>query len=267
MHPCRQQLLRNAVVSDQHRRPFPQIQYLLNGHQDLQIDALPALPLGFALHEELIADDVVQCIRIILKIKDHIGQDNSNFPTIEKIQASIEARLVFREQCGKDFGPIAECCRIAVYIVSYMTSLGTWQSTFVPFRLAEKLLSYLERTKLTEIWRYRRDLLLWLLLVGASAGGGRNCFAVSLATRYRDFLERVRQDVQSWNDLRNGPKVLHNTMKSFLYADDWVANRHWIPAWTELERAVFLCGSDDVDIDVYAAALLHELVPGTNLFE
>ena len=256
IHRCRQHLLRTALISDQHRFSQPELQYLPNDYCRLPVGELPTLPLGFALHQELISDDVLLCIRTILVTQDSVVQARYDTTTIEEVQAGIEARLVFQEQCCQDLGPIAECCRIAVYIVNYMSNSQTWKSTFVPLRLAEKLLNYLERTKKTDKWVYRRDLLLWLALVGASTGRGRNCFATALARRYQGFIEAMRADVKNWTDLWNGPKVLHNTMKSFIYANEWVAERHIIPGWRGLERAVFLCGSDDVDIGVDAQALL-----------
>ena len=218
------------------------------------------------MHEEVISDDVLLCVRTILKLQGLARIKGSDFTMIEELQARIEARLVFQEQCCQEFGPIAECCRIAVYIVSYMSNSATWKSAFVPLRLAEKLLAYLEKTSTTDVWRCRRDLFLWLLLVGVSAGRGQNCFAVDLATRYQDFIEDATQDVRNWADLRNGPKALHNTIKSFIYAEGWVVKRRLIPYWNGLERAVFLCGSEDVDIDVDLESMFQE-VPETSFFE
>ncbi|KAH0846179.1 hypothetical protein FOPE_12678 [Fonsecaea pedrosoi] len=103
-----------------------------------------------------------------------------------------------------------------------------------------------------------------------SVGNGRNCFAVELASRYQDFTDKVIEDVQKWDELRDGAKALNNVVKRFIYAQDWVAKRHLLPRWTDLEMSVFLCGSDDVDIEMRneeTNALLQELVPDTNLFE
>jgi hypothetical protein len=228
---------------------------------------LPTLTLGFELHEEVISEDVLFCIRTILKLQDLTASDSFDSSLIEDLQTRIEGRLVFQEQSCKELGPIAECCRVAVYIVSYMSNPASWSSAFVPLRLAEKLLNQLDKTSTTVIWQFRRDLFLWLLLVGASTGRGENCFAKELAAAYQDFIERITDDVNGWTDLKNGPRALHNVMKRFLYTKDWVAERHQIPRWTKLERAVFLRGSEDVDIDMDTEALLRELVPDTNLFE
>jgi hypothetical protein len=225
------------------------------------------VPLGFELHEEVISADVLLSIRIILELRDLTGSDTSDPTMIEDLQARVEARLVFHEKSCKQFGPIAECCRVAVYIVSYISSTTAWKSAFVPLRLAEKLLTYLEKTNEQNRWRYRRDLFLWLLLVGASVGKGQNCFAAELATRYQHFIEIIREDVTNWTDVKNGPRALHNVMKNFIYAEDWVAKRHLLPGWSDLERTIFLCGSEEVDTDMDTEALLQELVSDTNLFE
>ncbi|KIW70787.1 hypothetical protein, variant [Phialophora macrospora] len=263
-----QHLLGTALVCDQHRFLQPDFQFLLNRPQDFPtLNALPTVPLGFELHEYVISADVLLSIRIILYLQNPPSPGTSDLTMIEDLQARVEARLVFHEKSCKEFGPIAECCRVAVYIVSYISSSTTWKSAFVPLRLAEKLLTYLEKTNRQERWRYRRDLFLWLLLVGASVGKGQNCFAAELASRYQQFIESIRGDVTNWTDLKNGPRALHNMMKSFIYADGWVAKRHLIPSWSDLERTIFLCGSEEADTDMDTEALLQELVPDTNLFE
>jgi hypothetical protein len=235
--------------------------------QDIPVTALPSLPLGFILHEEVVCADVLLCIRTILRLQILTTSHASDATTIENLQARIEARLVFEEQRCKDAGLIAECCRLAVYIVSYMSNSATWKSAFVPLRLAEKLLDYLEQSITADMWQYRRDLFLWLLLVGASVGRGQNCFATDLEARYEGFIDRTTRHVKDWNELKNGPKALNNVLRKFIYAEDWVAQRHTIPNWTKLEHAVFLCGSGDVDIGMDTDTLLQELLPDTSLFE
>ncbi|OAL33384.1 hypothetical protein AYO20_07395 [Fonsecaea nubica] len=268
---CRQHLLGTALVCTQHQFQQPDFRGLLLGQsEEFPTASLPTLPLGFVLHEDVISSDVLLCIRYVLYLQELVGIGTTNRETIEDLQASIQSRLVFHEDSCKKMGQIAECCRWAVYIVCYMTSTPTWTSAFVPLRLAEKLLAHLDKSLGTDLWRYRRDLFLWLLLVGMSVGNGRNCFAVELASRYQDFTDKVIEDVQKWDELRDGAKALNNVVKRFIYAQDWVAKRHLLPRWTDLEMSVFLCGSDDVDIEMgneETNALLQELVPDTNLFE
>ncbi|OCT50478.1 hypothetical protein CLCR_06878 [Cladophialophora carrionii] len=243
-------------------------QVLLNRPQDFPtIIALPPVPLGFELHEEVISPDVLLSVRIILYLQDHTSPSTSNPIMIEDLQARVEARLVFDEKASREFGPIAECCRVAVYIVSYISSSSTWKGAFVPLRLAEKLLASLEKTNEQDLWRYRRDLFLWLLLVGSSVGRGQNCFAAELATRYQQFIQNVKRDVRSWTDLKNGPGAIHSVMETFIYADDWVAKRYLLPSWSDLEPTVFSCGSKQGDTDMDTEALLQELVQNTNHFE
>lgn len=219
------------------------------------------------MHEDVISDDLVACIRKTIHLEKLIATDTVDLITIEDLQTSIEARLVCDKQVRKEFGPISECCRVAVFIVSYMLNSAIWKSNFLPFRLAEKLLQYLEETSTTDIWRYRRDLLLWLLLIGASAARGQNCFATDLAGRYQSFTERTIQDVKNWTELRDGPKALGNVLKRFIYPQEWTEKRHLIPRWMSLEKAVFSCGSEGVNIGLDTDAVLQELVTDANLFE
>ncbi|KIW89772.1 uncharacterized protein Z519_09929 [Cladophialophora bantiana CBS 173.52] len=265
-----QHLLGTALVCGQHHFQPPDFRGLLGRSEDFPISSLPALPLGFALHEEVISNDVLLCIRNVLYLQELATAGTTDQNKMEDLQISIQSRLVFDEESCKKLGPLAECCRLAVYIVCYMTSTPTWRSAFVPLRLAERLLAYLDKSFATDLWRYRRDLFLWLLLVGMSVGRGRNCFAVELASRYQEFVDKVIEDVSNWDELKDGHKALHNVVRRFIYARDWVAKRHQISRWTDLEMGVFLCGSDDVDIDMGnedTDALLKELVPDANLFE
>lgn len=239
----------------------------LLGVEQFSLPSLPALPIGFTLHEDVISDDLVACIRKTLHLEKLIATDAVDLITVEDVQTSIEARLVFEKQVRKEFGPISECCRVAVFIVSYMLNSAIWKSKFLPFRLAEKLLQYLEETSTTDIWRYRRDLFLWLLLIGASTAKGQNCFATDLTSRYQNFIERTIQDVESWTELRNGPKALGNVLKRFIYPQKWIEKRHLIPGWMGLEKAVFSCGSEDVNIEMDTDAVLQDLVTDANLFE
>ncbi|KIW27576.1 uncharacterized protein PV07_07305 [Cladophialophora immunda] len=265
-----QHLLGTALVCNQDRFQQPDFRGLLGRSEEFPTASLPALPLGFVLHEQVISGDVLLCIRSLLYLQELVATGTTDREKITDLQTSIQSRLVFHEESCKKIGPIAECCRLAVYIVCYMTSIQTWTSAFVPLRLAEKLLAHLDKSLGTDLWRYRRDLFLWLLLVGMSVGKGRNCFATELATRYQEFIDKAIDDVQKWDELKDGPKVLHNVVERFVYAQEWVAKRHLIPRWTDLEMSVFLCASDDVDIEMgneETNALLQELVPDTNLFE
>ncbi|OAP61400.1 hypothetical protein AYL99_03603 [Fonsecaea erecta] len=265
-----QHLLGTALVCNQHHFQQPDFRGLLGRSEEFPTGSLPALPLGFVLHEEVISGVVQLCIRNLLYLQELIAAGTADHQKIEGLQISIQSRLVFHEEGCKKVGLIAECCRLAVYIVCYMTNTPTWTSAFVPLRLAEKLLSHLDKSLGTELWRYRRDLFLWLLLVGMSVSKGRNCFATELASRYQEFIDKAIEDVQRWDEFKDGPKALHNVVKQFIYVQDWVAKRHLISRWTDLEMGVFLCGSDDVDIEMgneETTALLQELVPDTNLFE
>ena len=199
---------------------------------------------------------------MILKFHNQAATDVTDSTMIEDLYVDIEARLICQEEHCLELGSVAESCRNAVYII-YTCDSAMQNDALVPLRLAEKLLDCLNKTRQQEIWHYRYDLFLWLLLVGASAGQAQD----KLATRYEDLLARVANDVKSWTNFRQGQHALHNVMQSFMYAEDWVVQRHLLPGWDELERAVLLCGSHHVDIDMGTDISLQEMLPDSSLFD
>jgi hypothetical protein len=262
----RQNLLGSSIFCDEESFDSSAIQRLLDVPQDLPINNLPALPIGFTLHQEAISSDVLLCVQNILALQSPLTSTEPNLTTTEEIQLRIESRLVFQEQSCKQFGVISECCRLAVYIVSYVSDSTTWKSAFVPLRLAEQLLHYLTETMATNSWQYRRDLFAWLLLVGASVGKGSNCLASNLDARYQDLIERATLDVSDWKELKNGPKAVNNVLRRFIYADGWISRRDTLPGWSGFEQAMFLCGpGEPVDVDVDTDMLLQDLLPDSSL--
>ena len=195
-------------------------------------------PVGFALHRDAISDVVLCCVREVLYLQNLITLESGDSASINDLQASIEARLVFHETTCKILGPIAECCRLGVYMVCYMSHANTWNSSFVPLRLAEKLLALLDITLSSDWWIFRRDLLLWLLLVGASVSNDDACFAEALGSQYQDFIKRVSGEAKTWPDLHEGIAPVQTALGGFIYSQDWVVRRQSIPHWAQLERAL-----------------------------
>lgn len=214
-------------------------------------------------HQEILSDEVLLCIREVVYLHTLSAMDTNTDNTndgarIDHIQVSIESRLVFHEQACKRFGLVAECCRLATYIVCYVShaSSSAWNSSFVPLRLAEKILTHLEMTSASELWVGRRDLFLWFLLVGASVCRyGTNCFALALMPQYERLIARVFEEAKFWTDVDDdGSLVVQGALEGFIYAPDWVQNRHVIPNWVALEKLLLLSTT--------TAAMLDEDIVG-----
>ncbi len=208
--------------------------------QRLQLTHKPErdLPFGFALHQEAIPHDVILCIQDIASIQTTIATEAVEPVAVDNIRASIVSRLVLLQQPSQTLGPIAECCRLAAYIVCYVSYQAASKDYFIPVRLSEKLLLILDNTIPSDIWSCRRDLLLWLVFVGSSASRANLQSTCPIEPRYQDILERVLQWAKTWDDMQEGKLILETMKTGFVYADDWINQRYWIPYWADLERLI-----------------------------
>lgn len=239
----RQDLLGNALIGELREASLVDLSNLFSQAARLLPPPAQNIPVGFVKHHKVISDEVLVCIGDIVHLQTFGAVETSDHATIFELQASIECSLVFHEQTCRDFGLVSECCRLAAFIVCYMSYKSTWNASFVPLRVSEKLLVYLNMTTHSDLWLSRRDLMLWLLLVGASACKAENCFAGALTSRYEELIKRITHEVKGWTDLQSGPGVLHTAMEGFVYAQLWVSRRCSIGYWTELESTILSSGS------------------------
>ncbi|KIX09446.1 uncharacterized protein Z518_00526 [Rhinocladiella mackenziei CBS 650.93] len=240
-----QHLLGAALVGDRQRFYQHDFSAIFRQTAGFLSESSQGLPVGFTCHRQVISEDIISCICEIVHLQTLIAAETVDQTTVNDLQTSIESRLIFPESPQQEPGPIAECCRISVYIVCYMSSTSTWNSSFVPLRLAEKLLVMLDESSNGDLWVSRRDLLLWLLLVGVSVSRGQNCFAAALTSQYQRLLTRTAQEAKCWVDVQHSDILLQAVTEGFIYAQHWVAERHTVPEWVQLEKVLAQGNSDE----------------------
>ena len=143
--------------------------------------------------------------------------------------------------------------------------MTTWNFSLIPGRLAEQLIKLLELPLYSELestdrqhccaWSSRHDLLLWLLLVGASAAVHDGGVIEGLGDRYARALESYREKVSEgcWSNIDQAFQIqtpeelsstLRSTLEDFVLTQGWAERRLQIPGWFELELlmdSAFLC--------------------------
>ncbi|KIW16716.1 hypothetical protein PV08_03905 [Exophiala spinifera] len=222
-------------------RRFSEVDFpsLFNQSLDRTYTVQQDLPFGFVSHEEVIHHDLLSCLKEITGLQKIVAMNSLESVALDDIRASIVSRLVVLQQACESLGPVSECCRLAAYIVCHLCSkTACAHAPHVPVRLSEKLAHVLQDTIRDAAWHLRHDLLLWLVFVGASASRCDGDLFRPLNPQYRHIMEVVLQLAVTWVKRREGELVLQSAKAGFLYSGDWVAQRHLIPNWTELERMV-----------------------------
>lgn len=186
------------------------------------------LPAGFTRYTHLLPAPLQTCILDTLELQSTVAHANTTktsarakYDQLDTMQADIESRLSFLTQTCRDHGFVAEAVRIALFIVVYTAWMETWNSSLVPGRLAEMLVTLLEGSVGSgaggsadqnadadpdadadisrdldgdadgRIWAQHRDLHLYLLFIGVSTaeldGGLMECIRGRYATALRWF--------------------------------------------------------------------------------
>ncbi|KIW38615.1 hypothetical protein, variant [Exophiala oligosperma] len=203
------------------------------------------LPFGFVSHEDVIHHDTLLCIKEIIGLQKMVAMNSIQPVAVDNIRASIVSRLVVLPQASENLGPVSECCRLAAYVVCHLCCKEARAHAYVPVSLSEKLAQVLHDTIRDEAWNLRHDLLLWLVFVGASASRYPGDALLAPNPQYQQIMEIILQLANTWVKRREGDLVLQIAKAGFMYSDDWIARRHSIPSWTELERTVSEATSSD----------------------
>jgi hypothetical protein len=225
-----------TYIRDRHST-ITEFEDFLGCHQSGPSLRLPDLPTGFTAYRTIITHDILILIRKILHLQRLASQD---VLLTESIQTNLEAQLIFVERECKAAGLISECCLVAIYIIVCLDNPIPWRSAYVPLRLGQKLLYQLKDSMDSDFWHDRRDLFLWLLLVGSSTCTGKCCLAVELSGLYRELILRVKEKLRSWDDVENLRDILCNATDNFVYSKKWAqdAPRHRIAGWHDLEQTL-----------------------------
>lgn len=221
---------------------------------------LRPIPNGFVRHRAALPDNLLECIQDILELQTAATNCHEErvrkYTQLDTMQADIESRLAFQADACRGFGPVATATRLAIFIVTYAAFTETWNSSYVPGRLAEQLLNILEPSlhqisgyeseEAPDVWSSRRDLQLWLLFIGSSIAELDNGFAENIRHRYGQALRLYGQNVARafWVDkdpaarekgLGATTRMMQSALHDFLYPKCWYEQRLGIMEWFELE--------------------------------
>ena len=155
-------------------------------------------PAGFRRCRDILPVGLLDCIADVVELKSLLptaGQlpYHIKYEQLDRMQASLEDRLMRQAPVCRKSSFVAEACRLGVFFHCYCAWTEVWNDRFVLGKLAEKLLDVLETSLAGEnialTWCAHLDLFCWLLY--------STCRAVELG-RYQvqDFDSRLRQLIQ-----------------------------------------------------------------------
>lgn len=222
------------------------------------------IPTGFVRHRAAFPDDLLDCIQDVFELQETVANTVANCPReeyekytqLDTMQADIESRLAFQTQACRHFGTVAAATRLAVFIITYAAWMETWNSSYVPGKLAEQLLNTLEPSlsqesvldsgERSDVWSSRRDLQLWLLFIGASIAELDGGFVENIRNRYGQALRSYGHSVATggWTNtehvwrrqsLEASTRIIQCALNDFVYPVGWQDRRHCIMEWFELE--------------------------------
>jgi hypothetical protein len=157
-------------------------------------------------------------------------------------------------------GEHANAIRIAVFIICFSMWMETWNSTFIPGRLAQQLLDILEASLLepgglaifgaaTDPWRECRDLQLWLIIVATSIAELDGGFFEDLRPRAARLLQSfivkhltpqsptARSSYFELSMMSNAT-LLRRATEDFIYPKNCLAMCDQVGAWLDLTSTI-----------------------------
>ena len=164
------------------------------------------------------------------------------------MQASIESRLEFAGKACRNLGPVAECCRIAVFITCFLAYTDTWANPLVPCKMSQILHTKLYDSTYSSAWLHRRDLQMWLLLVGSSVSLRNKGQVEDLDKKWTDLLTRFRVYYSETASREIDRSCLARVLEDFIYFEGCKQQRWNLRAWGELEA---LLSSEQIECCQY----------------
>jgi hypothetical protein len=238
----RQDLIGAACAGSQRRfshSTFPEIAPIV----DMVTISIKELPNGFLAHQDVLVDDLRDCIKCIVTLHalyESRDPGTCTFTLLDQWQASIESRLVFLADSCLQFGIVSECCRLAAYICCYSIYTEVWKNSFIPEKQAGKLLRLLSETLHHPVWTSRRDLFLWLVFVCTSSFLEVDACDQAMKNQLEELMRSLSVSVNDWT--KDGCSI-DKALDAFLYVDEWLQRRFSNRRWLAIEIA-FRCATD-----------------------
>lgn len=214
------------------------------------------LPAGFVRHRKLIPDDLLDCVQDVVELQSRMRDPvyRADFRLIDDMQASIESRLAFQGKACRLFGDLAEMARLAIFICTYCCWTDTWNSFAVPAKvaslLARRLHSFLgmsvdwtgteNNERFAQSWEQVGDLLLWLVLVGASVAQNERELVPGLKSSYAKIIRRLSDLISAPGEGESccWPTMLAMMEQDYIDCKGWMKNRLQIREWFTLEITI-----------------------------
>jgi hypothetical protein len=168
----------------------------------------------------------------ILKLKEPL----INPLELSNMQASIESRLAFEEGNCKELGPIAECCRIALLIICFLSFTETWANSLIPCRLSDILRLCLSKSIEDPIWSKRRNIQTWFLFIGSSVTVLNVGYVENLSQKWTGLLNLFRT---CYSELTTDElnAIFRSAKQDFIYCDRLLPQQFSVSVWSEFEIA------------------------------
>lgn len=204
------------------------------------------LPPGIAAHWDVIPDDLLMCYEDIVVLEGYVATESRVFGEVDDMQACIESRLAFLASRCQDFGVVAEASRVAAVICCYTCYAETWNNFLIPCRCASRLLDLLAISITDSVWVERRDLQLWLILVGSCTAMLDQGHLDSLKSSYDILIKNLGTMVPFWPQARSD---LRSAMTNYIYPSTCFQrhkeNLEWFRLVAHIDSYASLVASSD----------------------
>jgi hypothetical protein len=171
-------------------------------------------------------EDVMELQAKILEMKD----PSINPLELSNMQASIESRLAFEEGNCNELGPIAECCRIALLFICFLSFTETWTNSLVPCRLSDILRLCLSKSIEDPIWSKRRNIQTWFLFIGSCVTVLNVGYVENLSQKWTGLLNVFRTCYSELiQDELNA--IFQSAKQDFIYYNHLLPQRFSVTVW------------------------------------
>jgi hypothetical protein len=200
------------------------------------------MPQGFLQHQEVLPDELLNCLEDIAELQAAVLEMRKS--TIDRIalsnmQASIESRLAFEDSACKKMGVVAECCRVAALITCFLSFTDTWANALIPCRLSDILQTRLRTSIASPIWAGRRNLQIWIVLVGSYATVLNNGFVDDLHRKWTELSALFHAPSSGHPPEGFNAVCIESATQDFMYCSHLLERRLSVPAWAALELSCY----------------------------
>lgn len=188
-------------------------------------------PPGVSAHWDVIPDNLLVCYQDIVNLEAAVADKRRPSQSVDDIQASIESRLADLVDLCEGSNMAAECARLAAHICCYTAYVEVWKNFLIPCPCALLLLDAPESSFDDKVWIKRRDLQLWLILVGSCTARLDYGHLKELKSGFDALVTRILTTVAAWPQAK---VRLQSALEGFAYTQTWFQHLHGNQEWVRL---------------------------------